>query len=152
MFWGFLDSRPSKDSTKILIGFTESTDTLVQWKYGHFLLDLPTSEVSPAPEFREMSRIREFPGKRPKKLPNATKTLKRLPKIAQNFYIFVKSTQKSSQFFLEIAENFSVFVTNTQKSSRKAPEFWRDFNLATSLAHSGQPTKWWPDRGLHPHA
>ena len=24
------DSRPSKDSTKILIGFTESTDTLVQ--------------------------------------------------------------------------------------------------------------------------
>ena len=30
----------------------------------------------------------------PQKLPNATETLKKLPKVAQNFYIFVKSTQK----------------------------------------------------------
>ena len=109
--------------------------------------------MSPAPKFWEISQIREFSenstenrtkflcyfqnwSKTPQKLLNATETLKKLPKIAQNFYIFVKSAQKSSQklpIFLKIGQNFSVFVKSTLKSSRKAPEFWRDFNLATSL-------------------
>ena len=66
-----------------------------------------TTEVSPAPKFLEISRIREFSEnstelcpilkiglKRPRKLANANETLKKLSKIAQNFYIFVESTQK----------------------------------------------------------
>ena len=38
-----------------------------------------------------------------------------------------------------MAQNFYIFVKNIQKGSRKAPEFWRDFNLATSLAIVGSP-------------
>ena len=49
-----------------------------------------------AQNFCAISKIGQ---KRPKKHLNYTKTLKKLPKIAQNFYIFVKSAQKSSHFF-----------------------------------------------------
>ena len=53
-------------------------------------LNCEEAEVSPAPEFREISQNREFSEnsteffligqKRPKKLPNTPKTLKKLPK------------------------------------------------------------------------
>ena len=43
-----------------------------------------------------------------------------------------KAPEKLPNFF-KIAQTFSVFVKSTQKSSQKAPKFWRDFNLATSL-------------------
>ena len=44
-----------------------------------------------------------------------------------------KVPKKAPDFFKKIVQNFSVFVKITQKSSQKAPKFWRDFNLATSL-------------------
>ena len=50
--------------------------------------------------------------------------LKKLPKITQNSYIFVKSTQKKLQnFFLKSTELFR-FCQKYPKSSRKAPKFW----------------------------
>ena len=74
-----------------------------------------------AQNFCAISKIGQ---KRPKKLPNYTKTLKKLPKIAQNFYIFVKSAQNSSQKtpnFFKIGQNFSVFVKSTLKAPEKLP-------------------------------
>ena len=78
----------------------DTVNPVNQWGYN-------SSEVSPAPEFRESPEFGSFQkiaqnffasfkiGQQlPQKLPNATKTLKKLPKVAQNFYIFVKSTQK----------------------------------------------------------
>ena len=38
-----------------------------------------------------------------------------------------------------MAQSFYIFVKSIQKGSQKAPEFWRDFNLATSLAIVGSP-------------
>ena len=80
--------------------------------------------------------------KTPQKASECYQNVEKAPKNSTEFlHICQKHPKKLPIFFLEIAENFSVFVTSTQKSSRKAPEFWRDFNLASSLAHSGQPTK-----------
>jgi hypothetical protein len=68
-----------------------------------------------------------------KKLPKATNTFK-LPMIVQNFYILVKKLPKNFLLFcLKIAHKLFRFVESTQKSSQKAPKFWRDLNLATSL-------------------
>jgi hypothetical protein len=108
----------------------------------------------PAPEIREFSRIRSFSGnstenstensvlfqnwsKTSQKATKWYQNIEKAPKIAQNFYIFVRSIQKSSLklpiFKKKIPQNLSVFVKSTQKSSRKAPEFWRDLNLGTAL-------------------
>ena len=71
--------------------------------------------------------------KHPKKLPNATETLKKLPKIAQNFYIFVKSTQqklpKNSRIFLKCHKTFPFL----SKVPKKAPE---------KLPNSGEISIW----------
>ena len=73
-------------------------------------MSMPRAELSPAPEFREISRIREFSensteflcyfqnwSKTPQKASKCYRNVEKAPEIAQNFYIFVKSTPKSSR-------------------------------------------------------
>ena len=77
------------------------------------------SELSPAPEFRGISRIREFSE-------NSTENSTEFLCYFQNWS---KTLQKASECYQnlgkapEIAQNFYIFVKSTQKSSRKAPEF-----------------------------
>ena len=96
-------------------------------------VNMLVKEVSPAHDFWETSHILVFRKstnwlKRPKKLLSATKMLKKLLKIAQTFYILVKSTQKISRkapdfvVVVEIAQNFSLFVKSTQKKLLKSSQ------------------------------
>ena len=75
--------------------------------------------------------------KHPKKLPNATKTLKKLPKIAQNFYIFVKSTQKSSRKAPEFLKNTTELFRFCQKYPKKLPKSSRILERFQSGDSSG---------------
>ena len=69
------------------------------------LVDLPNWGV-----FRQIAKnfwdIFKIDQKRPKKLPNATKTLKKLTKKAQNFYKFVKSSPKASKILSKPQKTF----------------------------------------------
>ena len=78
------------------------------------------AELLPAPEIREFSRIRSFSG-------NSTENSTENSVLFQNWS---KTPQKASKWYRnvekapEIAQNFYIFVKSTQKSSRKAPEFF----------------------------
>ena len=71
--------------------------------------------------------------KRPKKLPNDTKTLQKAPEIAQNFYIFVRSTQKSTQKAPDFKKKYHRTFLFLSKVPKKAPE---------KLPNSGEISIW----------
>ena len=108
------------------------------------------AELSPAPEIREISRIRGISGnstenstensvlfskwlKTPKKsfrmLPSGPKSSKNSTEF---LYFFQKSSWKAQSF--RKMYNATVAALKTpHKSYRKSPEFWRNSNLATAL-------------------
>ena len=96
-------------------------------------------ELLLAPEIREFSRIRSFSGnstenstensvlfqnwsKTPQKASKWYQNVEKAPEIAQNFYIFVKSTQKSSQKAPDIFKNTTELFCFCQKYPKKLPK------------------------------
>ena len=106
-------------------------------------------ELSPAPKFRETSRLRDISGnstellcyfqnrsKTPQKASKRYQNVQKAPENSTEFLQFRKNAPKNLQNYSQIAQNFYV-VKNAQKSSWKAHKFWRYFNLATTM---GSPT------------
>ena len=119
---------------------------------------LSKPELSPAPEFREISQIREFSensteflchfqnwSKTPQKASKCYRNVEKAPEIAQNFYIFVKSTPKSSrkapEFFKKYYRTFPFLSKVPKKAPEKLPNsgeisIWRQLCLARSFGQS----------------
>ena len=79
-------------------------------------------------------------GQMPQKASKCYRNNEKAPKNSKEFQHICQKLPKSFRFFFsfQIAHNFFVFfVKITQKSSQKAPKFWRDFNLVTSLLDMG---------------
>ena len=109
-----------------------------------------STELSLAPEFREISRIREFSenstefrcyfqnwSKTPQKASKCYQNVEKAPEIAQNFYKFVKSTPKSSRKAPEFLKNITELFRFCQKYPKKLPKSSRILERFQSGDSSG---------------